>query len=110
LMPTPVDLSAYTAARTQEEERRVVNGGSVIVVRRPLIDMPSVASASSGTSSMTPARSSASIAMPLHSSSAATAVADAPASEASAISLDFAIEGDEPSPLDVPAFLRRKES
>jgi len=95
LMPTPVDLTAYTTARVQhqEEERRVANGSSVIVVRRPVIEMPSMSS------------------MPTLSMTAA-AVAEAPqTTEASTASLDFSLgELDEPSHLDVPAFLRRKES
>jgi cell division protein FtsZ len=36
---TPVDLSAYTTARTQTEERLVVNGSSRIG-RRPVLDLP----------------------------------------------------------------------
>ena len=36
---TPVDMSAYSVVRVQHEERRVVNGGSVIVSRRPVIDL-----------------------------------------------------------------------
>src|SRR6185295_11420345 len=38
---TPVDLSAYTSARTQTEERLVVNGGPRIA-RRPAIEMPTL--------------------------------------------------------------------
>ncbi len=108
LLPTPVDLTAYASARSQEEERRVANGGSVIVVRRPVIEMPSVFTSSSGPSSG-PAFSPA----PTPAVSAPVlAVADAPAiSDASAGSLDFSLaELDDSSPLDVPAFLRRKES
>ena len=52
LMPTPVDLSAFTIGRAQEEERRVANGGSVIVVRRPLIEMPSMSAVVSPASSI----------------------------------------------------------
>ena len=39
---TPVDLSAYTTARTQTEERLVVNGNPRIA-RRPVIDLPKLA-------------------------------------------------------------------
>ncbi|HXT71413.1 MAG TPA: cell division protein FtsZ [Vicinamibacterales bacterium] len=38
---TPVDMSAYTTARTQTEERLVVNG-SPRVARRPVIDLPTL--------------------------------------------------------------------
>jgi cell division protein FtsZ len=38
---TPVDLSAYTTARTQTEERLVVNCSSRIV-RRPAVELPSL--------------------------------------------------------------------
>ena len=41
-LTTPVDLSAYTIART-DEERKVANGGRVIITRRPVIDLPSLA-------------------------------------------------------------------
>ena len=107
LMPTPVDLSAFTMARAQEEERRVVNGGSVIVVRRPVIEMPSSGSLSSLSGSL-----SGAIPVPqtMFDPVAATAVAEPPSAQVKSsddISLD---ELDEPSPLDVPAFLRRKES
>ena len=81
-IPTPIDLTAYSAqrilAQEQEEERKVVNGPSISPVRpsmamgrRPSIELP-IQPAISG--------------------------ADA--------------EGDDedgPSPLDVPAFLRRQE-
>jgi cell division protein FtsZ len=39
---TPVDLSAYTTARTQTEERLVVNG-SPRISRRPVLDLPKLA-------------------------------------------------------------------
>ncbi len=39
---TPVDLSAYTTGRAQNEERLVVNG-SPRIARRPVIDLPSLA-------------------------------------------------------------------
>jgi cell division protein FtsZ len=106
LMPTPVDLSAYTTSRAQvhEEERRVANGGSVIVVRRPSIDMPSVGSSAS--SGVGVAFGAATM------NDAGAAIADIPEPmETGSRSLDFNLEGlDEPSHLDVPAFLRRKES
>jgi cell division protein FtsZ len=40
---TPVDLSSYTAVRTQTEERLVANGGRVTVARRQVLDLPSFA-------------------------------------------------------------------
>jgi len=106
LMPTPVDLRAYTQARTQieEVERRVANGNSIIV-RRPVIDM---------TGALPPAFTPA--------ETMATAVAAAPLAasdvrdggklvkEATNDTLDFSLDAlDEASPLDVPAFLRRKD-
>jgi hypothetical protein len=39
---TPVDLSAYTTARTQTEDRMVVNG-SPRIARRPVLDLPKLA-------------------------------------------------------------------
>jgi len=39
---TPVDLSAYTTARTQSEDRMVVNG-SPRIARRPVLDLPKLA-------------------------------------------------------------------
>ena len=113
LMPTPVDLSAYAAARGQEEERRVANGGSVIVVRRPLIEMPSVTSSSTATSSSSPAFSPIPVPATLFEPVLTmAAVADAPAAtDAMSIASDFSLNDlDDASPLDVPAFLRRKES
>jgi cell division protein FtsZ len=41
-LTTPVDLSAYTV-RTETEERKVANGGRVVISRRPVIDLPSLA-------------------------------------------------------------------
>jgi cell division protein FtsZ len=115
LLPTPVDLSAYAAARGHEEERRVANGGSVIVVRRPVIEMPSMMSPS--TSSSTPSgASNHPIPVPatLFEPVATMAMADASAvavAEAPTSTSDFSLSDlDDPSPLDVPAFLRRKES
>jgi cell division protein FtsZ len=66
---TPVDLSAYTTARTQIDERLVVNGGPRIA-RRPVIDLPKLA--------FTP------------------------------VSDPDSASTEDPSPLDVPAFLRQK--
>ena len=37
--PTPVDLTAYQVPNVQTEERIAVNGGRVIVVRRPALDL-----------------------------------------------------------------------
>jgi cell division protein FtsZ len=92
LLPTPVDMSAYDSVRTHAEERRVANGSSVIVMRRPSIDMPSAAPA------FTPVSTAAAVATP---------VIEAVRGEASDFSLT---DLDDSSPLDVPAFLRRKES
>jgi cell division protein FtsZ len=71
-IPTPVDLTAYAAAKVQTDDRAVVNGGSVVVARRSGLDLGQLAlrPVDSGT----------------------------PADDA-----------DAPSPLDVPAFLRRHE-
>ncbi len=44
-VPTPVDMSAYSAAKQQTEERLVVNGGRVVVPRRPMIDLQSLGTA-----------------------------------------------------------------
>jgi cell division protein FtsZ len=106
LMPTPVDLRAYTQARTQVEEveRRVANGASIIV-RRPVIDLsntmpPAIAPAE------TPAPALAAAGL------AAADVRDGGnlVKEATNDNLDFSLEAlDEASPLDVPAFLRRKD-
>ena len=38
---TPVDMSLYTMAKSQQEERIAVNGGSrVVISRRPILDLP----------------------------------------------------------------------
>ncbi len=79
---TPVDLSAYAVPRVQTEERLVANGGHVVVTRRPMVDL--WASAPAGL-----------LASP-----------DAPAGGGDA---DDDSGDDVPSPLDVPAFLRRQE-
>lgn len=75
-IPTPIDLTAYSAQRILDEERRVVNGSPLTTLRAPVsvnrravLDLPKPAA---------PAP-------------------DAPGGD------------DEPSPLDVPAFLRRQE-
>jgi len=47
---TPVDMSAYSVVRVQTEERRVVNGGSVTVARRPILDLSAAARASAASS------------------------------------------------------------
>ena len=41
---TPVDLSTYTSVRMPAEERLVANGGRVMVARRPMLDLSSIAS------------------------------------------------------------------
>lgn len=82
-MPTPIDMTAYSAQRILDEERQVVNGSPVGTVplagsriampRRPGLDLSSLT---------------------------LTAAANA------------SVDGDDedgPSPLDVPAFLRRQE-
>jgi cell division protein FtsZ len=76
-IPTPIDLSVYTAAQGQTEERMVANGGRVIVPRRGVLDLPSLSARSSDS-----------------------------ALASTAGSADGDLE--EPSPLDVPAFLRRQ--
>jgi cell division protein FtsZ len=42
-LTTPVDLSAYATGRVDTEERKVGNGGRVVISRRPVIDLPSLA-------------------------------------------------------------------
>ena len=104
LLPTPVDLSSWASARGQEEERRVVNGGSVTVVRRPVIAMPLMSVPASEPVPVSEARFEPVSAM---------AASDEPVMrpEAATPAGDFSLnELDDPSPLDVPAFLRRKES
>ncbi|MDA1306862.1 MAG: hypothetical protein O2917_06335, partial [Acidobacteria bacterium] len=87
---TPIDLTAYSAHRILEEERKVVNGAplsalrpALSVSRRPGLDLPSA---------VPPPPSSAS---------------DRVGTDRGALSLD-ALD-DDASPLDVPAFLRRQE-
>ena len=41
---TPVDMSTYTSVRMPAEERLVANGGRVMVARRPMLDLASIAS------------------------------------------------------------------
>src|SRR6185436_8267371 len=99
LMPTPVDLRAYTQARTQVEdvERRVSNGASIIV-RRPVIEMgaPSASAAVAAPPAFTPAESAA---LDVRDGGAAVA------KEATNDKLDFSLDAlDDASPLDVPAF------
>jgi hypothetical protein len=115
-MPTPVDLSAYTQARaqTEEVERRVANGGSIIV-RRPVIEMPrsfSFGAPPSGgaISAAEPAAAAAlsSTATPAGETPAAATTASAPGNAPTSDDLDFSLDRlDDASPLDVPAFLRR---
>jgi cell division protein FtsZ len=81
-VPTPVDMTAYAAAKQQTEERLVVNGGRVVVTRRPTLDLQSLGSVAAGGAPGV--------------SAASTAGAGSEDAEA-------------PSPLDVPAFLRRQE-
>jgi cell division protein FtsZ len=131
LMPTPVDMRAYTQARTQVEEveRRVANGSSIIV-RRPAIEMPTAGLAAAGLFGST--LSTPTPAPTMGASGAGTgtgaATASTPASgptdagepqaftavdtalEGTNDAADFSLEGlDDNSPLDVPAFLRRKD-
>jgi len=80
-VPTPVDMSAYSAAKQQTEERLVVNGGRVVVPRRPMIDLQSLG----------------------------TAAASAPASAVAPAAREATEDAEAPSPLDVPAFLRRQD-
>lgn len=84
-IPTPIDLTAYSAHRILEEERKVVNGSplsslrpALSVTRRPGLDLPSV---SAPKAEVTGERGSSSV-DPLD---------------------------DDASPFDVPAFLRRQE-
>jgi len=78
---TPVDLSAYATPRVQTEERLVANGGHVVVTRRPMVDLWTAGPAG---------------------------LLSAPDAEPAG---DGDVVDDEaPSPLDVPAFLRRQES
>ncbi len=53
--PTPVDLSAYAAVKTQAEERLVANGGRVVVPRRATIDLSSLSMRSGSAATMTQA-------------------------------------------------------
>jgi cell division protein FtsZ len=78
---TPTDLAAYVAPKVPAEERLVANGGRVVVTRRPMVDLWTAPPAAA----------------------AMSASPDAPAGDGDA-------EDEAPSPLDVPAFLRRQES
>jgi cell division protein FtsZ len=80
-MPTPVDMTAYAAVKQETEERLVVNGGRVVVPRRPMIDLQSLG----------------------------TAAASVPASAVASAPRVATEEAEAPSPLDVPAFLRRQD-
>jgi cell division protein FtsZ len=82
-MPTPIDMTAYSAQRILEEERQVVNGSPVGAI--PL--------------------SASRIALPRRPGLDLSSLTLTPAADAS-------VDGDDedgPSPLDVPAFLRRQE-
>jgi cell division protein FtsZ len=80
-VPTPVDMTAYSAVKQQTEERQVVNGGRVVVPRRPMIDLQTLG----------------------------TAAASAPASGGASAAREATEDAEAPSPLDVPAFLRRQD-
>ncbi len=86
-MPTPIDMTAYSTLKVHEEERQVVNGSPLSVTRRASIELPRQAIATASTPT------------PSHPASASVA-------EPGLLSLG---ELDEPSPLDVPAFMRRQE-
>lgn len=80
-IPTPIDMTAYSAQRILEEERKVVNGvplsaTRVSLNRRAGLELPTMSLASPS-----------------------DVEADGAAGD----------DEDEPSPLDVPAFLRRQE-
>jgi len=84
-IPTPIDLTAYTAHRILEEERKVVNGSplsslrpALSVTRRPGIDLPTVSAPKADV-----------------------------AGERGTLSADT--QDEDASPFDVPAFLRRQE-
>jgi cell division protein FtsZ len=84
-IPTPIDMTAYSAQRILEEERQVVNGAPVGAV----------------------ALGSARIAMPRRAGLGLSSLTLTPAADAG-------VDGDDEdedglSPLDVPAFLRRQE-
>jgi cell division protein FtsZ len=80
--PTPVDLSAFTVAKAQTDERVAAtgtHGSRVTITRRGVLDLPGLAARSNGNGQGT----------------SATAVAPSP---------------EELSPLDVPAFMRKQLS
>jgi cell division protein FtsZ len=79
---TPVDMTAYASAKLQTDERLVANGGRVVVARRPTLDLHALGSIAAGVGSGLAAAS------PVHEGSE---------------------DAEAPSPLDVPAFLRRQE-
>jgi cell division protein FtsZ len=119
LMPTPVDLRAYTQHRSEVEEveRRVANGSSIII-RRPVIDLGSGPFGGARAASAAGAASgaAAAVATPapafLPVEPAALDARDGGANLINATNdkLDFSLDAlDDASPLDVPAFLRRKD-
>jgi cell division protein FtsZ len=88
-VPTPIDMTAYSAQRILDEERKVVNGSplsslrpAMSVTRRQGFELPTAAAASKSGS----------------------AVGDTKDTESGVSALD-----EDASPLDVPAFLRRQE-
>lgn len=83
-MPTPIDMTAYSSQRILEEERQVVNGSPITAI--PL--------------------GHSRIAMPRRPGLDLSSLTLTPAADASVDGEDE----DGPSPLDVPAFLRRQES
>ena len=78
-LPTPVDMSAYTATKAQDEERVAPSGGRVVLARRPVLELPRRQVAAAAPQPVLPTD-------------------DAPQED-----LDL------PGPFDVPAFLRRQE-
>ena len=78
-MSTPVDMSAYAIAKTQDEERPAANGSRMVIARRPTLELPTLKIA------------------------AMAAEPDATAEDLASDELDV------PGPFDVPAFLRRQE-
>jgi cell division protein FtsZ len=80
-VPTPVDMTAYASAKHQTDERLVANGGRVVVARRPMLDLQSLGPVAAGVGPGALTRSPA----------------------------DGSEDAEAPSPLDVPAFLRRQD-
>jgi len=118
LMPTPVDLRAYTQHRSEVEEveRRVANGSSIII-RRPVIDLGSgpfggarAANAASASSSAAAVATPAPAFLPVEPAALDARDGGANLMNATNDKLDFSLDAlDDASPLDVPAFLRRKD-